>query len=199
MLCSKIYEVPIIHVEHRAREDYESPGTRLGHRGEGRVEVTGACGVENLKVYSGRCCSYAFQHVVHSAFAIYPSMLEHGYAAHPGNHLPQQLEAFRPQLRGKEAHACDVAAWTAEAGDQSIGNGICHRPHDDGNRLRRPLGCEAGWRAPRYDHVNVQTDEVIRRARQRFHVAGPVLNRDVLALNVTAVLSESFPEGLPDA
>src|SRR3989442_13145041 len=94
MRCGEINEAPVMNVEHRAREDYESARTRFGHRGKREVEVVGASGLQDLKFYSDRRGPYSLQHISHRAFAVYARMLEHSYAANPGNNLPQQLETF---------------------------------------------------------------------------------------------------------
>src|SRR5437762_9928562 len=108
MLCGEINEAPMINVEHRAWEDYESARTHVGHRGKRGVEVIGASGLQDLKFYSDRRSPDSTEHVSHRAFAVDSRMLEHSYARNPGNDLPQQLEAFGAQLWSKEGVPCDV-------------------------------------------------------------------------------------------
>src|SRR6266849_9375224 len=194
MLGREINETPIVDVEHRAREDYERARTRFGHRGKRIVKVIGASGLQNLKFYSDRRGPYSLQHVLRRAFAVYARMLERRHSGNLGNDLPQQLQALGAQLRSKEGVPGDVASRPGEAGDQPVGNGISHISRDDWYRISCPLGSKGAWRTLRHDHVNVETDEVIRRDTQSVEVPVPVLNRDVPALHVAAVLAESLAE-----
>src|SRR2546425_287834 len=97
MLCGEINEAPIINIEHWARENDECARARFGHRGKRVVEVIGASGAEDSKLYPARLGGrlYILQHVSHRAFAVYPRMLERSHSGNSGDDLPQQLQAFR--------------------------------------------------------------------------------------------------------
>ncbi len=86
----------MIGIEHRAREDYDCPRARFGHRGKRIVEVIGASGAEDLKLYAARLGPrlHFVPHVSHRAFAVYPRMLQRSHSGNPRNDLPQQLQAF---------------------------------------------------------------------------------------------------------
>src|SRR5262249_42714222 len=116
--------------------------------------------------------SFSMSRIVRSPYT--PGCWMAATRVNPGNDLPQQLPAFRAQLRPREGVPGDVASLPGEAGDQPVGDRISHSPPDDGYRIGRPLGRKGGWRPPGDDHVDVETDEVIRRTTQPVMAGRPI-------------------------
>src|SRR5260370_41583790 len=83
-----------------------------------------------------------------------------------GHQLMQQLEPLRLYLRVQRSYACDVAARSREAGDQSKLDRIGRYLEDDRNRRCRPLGCQCRRSAARRDNYgHLTTDEIGRQWR----------------------------------
>ena len=84
-----------------------------------------------------------------------------------------------------------------EAADQSGRDGISNGRHDDGDRPGRLLGSLDRWHGPRYDDVDLQTDQLGGEGGKAFVLSlrQPDLNSDVLPLRVAKV-AQPLPERL---
>jgi len=69
--------------------------------------------------------------------------------------LLQELDLFPLQLAGNRREPRDVAAWPAEARDDSSCHGIADDAYDDGDYPRGPLGRIRRRSAPREDGVDL--------------------------------------------
>ena len=79
---------------------------------------------------------------------------EHDDASQLRQNLVEQIEPFPGDLGGQPRQACDVPAWTRQAGDKPFGDGIPEASHDDrdcssdlSNRLKR-------WRCVNNNHID---------------------------------------------
>src|SRR2546422_1356147 len=124
---------------------------------------------------------------------------EDGHLGNQGRDLLEQFQLFSDYLGGQVGQACDVSTRPREAGDEPTPHRIASIRHDNGDRPSSLLGCKGRVRSWRYDHGNVETDEVGREVRESLILSfrGSVLERYVLALHV-AEFSEPLGECPPE-
>jgi hypothetical protein len=90
------------------------------------------------------------------------ALVERGHARDARQHLPKQLDAFRPEGIGHEAQAGDVAARPGQACNQPGFDWIGHPHHDDGNGLRGLLGRLHRGRIDGNDDTDFQPQQLMR-------------------------------------
>jgi hypothetical protein len=124
-----------------------------------------------------------------------PGLPQQSHLGEVWNGLLEQLQPFAIDLRDLGAQSRDVASRTRKTRRKAGGDRVVRDHHDDGNRLGRLLRCLNGSPTARDDHIDLETHELVREARELFQPStrGSNLERDVLPFDV-AQLAKSLPQ-----
>src|SRR6516162_1752723 len=101
----------------------------------------------------------------------------------------QQFHLLGPQRVTEKAHSHYIAAWSAEAGNESFSDGIIAGREYDGHSRSHTFGC--GCRSDvADDHSDRQAHQLGHQPRQLIIVtfSRAEFDRDVLALDITGFL-----------
>src|SRR2546429_7791127 len=128
--------------EEWIRRHDESPNSQLNDTRDRRVEVRVPAGIQNLQLQRKRTRGHL--HVMDNCIGTRKSGV-HEHADHAGiwNQLMQQLQALSLQRSAELADACDVAAWSVEAGNEAELDRVNATGEDDWKRRGRCPGCES--------------------------------------------------------
>jgi hypothetical protein len=98
-------------------------------------------------------------------------------------------------VRSLEAQPRDVASRTRKARDEAITDRLLHRRDNDGNRLRRLLGCKSCRGVCSQDDIDIEAYDLVSELRESFRraMAPAPLDCDVAAFDVAEV-AKSFDE-----
>src|SRR5262249_7124427 len=82
---------------------------------------------------------------------------------------------------GQGAQARYIASWVSQARHEASSERIAARRHDDGHLPRGMLGREGRGCPPGQDHVDLESDQLLRELRESFRptIGRPVLDHDI--------------------
>src|SRR5439155_9792872 len=125
-------------------------------------------------------------------------MPENGDPSGPRADRVQEFEAFGAEFGLKDGRSRDVSAGPGETRDVAGSYRICMAHDDDGDRRGRCFQGPREERAPRYEQVRLDADQVRRELGEPSGVAlePPVLDPDVHAV-LPAALPQNLPQCLP--
>jgi hypothetical protein len=121
---------------------------------------------------------------------------EQGHDGRRGDQFMQQLQPLRPDLHVHDAHAREVAARAAQAGDKSKRERV-EPCHEDNRNYRGCCLCWPYCRAIRDDHRHLMANEVGRQQRKSvvFVIRPAVFDREVLALDIASLFQAPMERG----
>jgi hypothetical protein len=121
---------------------------------------------------------------------------EQGHDGRRGDQFMQQLQPLRPDLHVHDAHAREVAARAAQAGDKSKRERV-EPCHEDNRNCRGCCLCWPYCRPIRNHHGYSMANEVGRQQRKSvvFIVRPAVFDREVLALDIACFFQAPMERG----
>src|SRR5216683_8325753 len=106
-------------IEEWITADHEPACSQSDHICKNRIEVAVGAGMQDMELQS----EGARRHLQVSRYGVGTSAIgrvdQYGEVRRCGDQLMQQVQPLRPQLHVQDAHARDVAARSAQAGDKS--------------------------------------------------------------------------------
>src|SRR5262245_53365938 len=181
-----------ISERERVFDGNQRVGVLLSRCRECTIEVVRASHLQRLNLYP-QCPACGLRLFEDNSGIRIGRIPKHSHTRKSGKQLLEQFQALATEVRHHEAHACDVAAGSRQAGDEPTAQRVTGRHRDNGDRCGCPLGRERPERSNCHDDIDVEANQLCCEFRQPFE---PILRKAALERDVFPLDPSQLPQAI---